>query len=143
MNQNQRLPETLVDHLAFSTVWKKSIVRARQDGLGWLPEAETEYVKNTIVNCGMDYLAQQISSWAAPAKMTHMIVGTSTAVPTLSDYRLPGEVTGGRKAFAATSVSNNTWHTLALKQDGYSWWVERMGAVFKQFDVVRMDHFRG
>jgi hypothetical protein len=109
MNQNQRLPETLVDHLAFNTVWRKSVVRASPDGKGWLPEAETEFVKNTIVNCGMDFLAQQISSWAAPAKMSHMIVGTSTAVPTLSDYRLPGEVTGGRKTFAATSVSNNTW----------------------------------
>lgn len=105
---NQRpLAETLVDQMPLNFIWKKSVVRGRPDGLGWLPEAEVEFVHNVIVNCGMDFLAQRISSWAAPTPMTHMIVGTSTAVPTLSDYRLPGEVS--RKAFAATSVSNNTW----------------------------------
>jgi len=105
------LPSTVSapDLLPVSAWWRKTVVRGRPDRMGWLPESEEEFVKNTIVNCGMDYLAQQISSWAAPAKMSHMIVGTSTAVPTLSDYRLPGEVTGGRKTFAATSVSNNTW----------------------------------
>lgn len=108
MNQ-QHLPETLCDPLALNTMWRRSVVRGRPDGQGWLPEAEIEYVKNVIVNCGMDFLAQQISSWAAPSKMSHMVVGTATAVPTLSDYRLPGEVAGGRKAFAATSVSNNVW----------------------------------
>lgn len=82
-------------------------MRGRADGVGWHPESDVEFIKNVIVNCGMDFLAQRISSWSAPGAMTHMIVGTSTAVPTLSDYRLPGEV--NRKAFAATSVSNNTW----------------------------------
>jgi len=104
------LPETLTpESVALSTWWRRSVVRASPDGNGWLPESEIQFVKNVIVNCGMDFLAQRISSWNAPAPMTHMIVGTSTAVPTLSDYRLPGEVAGGRKAFAATSVSNNTW----------------------------------
>ncbi len=30
-----------------------------------------------------------------------------------------------------------------LKQDGYSWWLRRLGAAGKLFDVVRFDHFRG
>ena len=30
-----------------------------------------------------------------------------------------------------------------LKQDGYSWWLRRLGAAGRLYDVVRMDHFRG
>lgn len=30
-----------------------------------------------------------------------------------------------------------------MKEDGYSWWVERIRAVTKLYDVVRIDHFRG
>ena len=30
-----------------------------------------------------------------------------------------------------------------LKQDGYSWWIRRLSAAAKLYDVVRMDHFRG
>ncbi|MBP3305008.1 MAG: 4-alpha-glucanotransferase [Oscillospiraceae bacterium] len=33
------------------------------------------------------------------------------------------------------------WDKLA--QDGYSWWVHRLAAAEKLYDVVRMDHFRG
>ena len=30
-----------------------------------------------------------------------------------------------------------------LKQDGYSWWLRRLAAAGKWYDMVRMDHFRG
>ena len=33
------------------------------------------------------------------------------------------------------------WETLAA--DGYRWWLERFHAVLAQFDMVRLDHFRG
>ena len=33
------------------------------------------------------------------------------------------------------------WDVLA--QDGYSWWIRRLGAAGKLYDVIRMDHFRG
>lgn len=33
------------------------------------------------------------------------------------------------------------WDLMA--QDGYSWWIRRMAAAGKLYDVVRMDHFRG
>jgi 4-alpha-glucanotransferase len=33
------------------------------------------------------------------------------------------------------------WDTMAA--DGYSWWLERFRRVFAQFDLVRLDHFRG
>lgn len=31
----------------------------------------------------------------------------------------------------------------ALKKDGYSWWIERFKQMFKMYDIVRVDHFRG
>ncbi|MCD7754998.1 MAG: 4-alpha-glucanotransferase [Firmicutes bacterium] len=31
----------------------------------------------------------------------------------------------------------------ALKQDGYRWWLRRLAAAGRLYDVVRMDHFRG
>ena len=30
-----------------------------------------------------------------------------------------------------------------MKEDGYSWWIRRLAAAGKLYDVVRMDHFRG
>lgn len=30
-----------------------------------------------------------------------------------------------------------------MKKDGYSWWLKRLAAAGKLYDVVRMDHFRG
>ncbi|GHU69470.1 4-alpha-glucanotransferase [Clostridia bacterium] len=30
-----------------------------------------------------------------------------------------------------------------MQQDGYDWWVRRLGAVAELFDVTRIDHFRG
>lgn len=29
-----------------------------------------------------------------------------------------------------------------MKKDGYRWWMDRLGACFKLFDAVRIDHFR-
>ncbi len=33
------------------------------------------------------------------------------------------------------------WDVLA--QDGFAWWIRRLGAAGKLYDVIRMDHFRG
>ena len=30
-----------------------------------------------------------------------------------------------------------------LKEDGYQWWIDRLAAAGKLYDVVRLDHFRG
>ena len=30
-----------------------------------------------------------------------------------------------------------------LEQQGFRWWIERMGSLFESFDIVRIDHFRG
>ena len=31
----------------------------------------------------------------------------------------------------------------AMKQDGYGWWIRRIDAASKLYDVIRIDHFRG
>lgn len=31
----------------------------------------------------------------------------------------------------------------AMRSDGYRWWIARMHAALTQFDIVRLDHFRG
>ncbi len=30
-----------------------------------------------------------------------------------------------------------------MEQDGYSWWIRRIGAAARLYDVIRIDHFRG
>lgn len=30
-----------------------------------------------------------------------------------------------------------------LKKDGYQWWIDRFSQMFKMFDAIRVDHFRG
>jgi 4-alpha-glucanotransferase len=39
--------------------------------------------------------------------------------------------------------SNPLYDWDALQRDGYRWWIERMRAVLKTVDLVRLDHFRG
>lgn len=37
---------------------------------------------------------------------------------------------------------NPLYNWVEMKKDGYRWWMDRLGACFKLFDVVRIDHFR-
>lgn len=30
-----------------------------------------------------------------------------------------------------------------MEKDGFSWWIDRFGAAFELYDIVRIDHFRG
>ncbi|MBR4953450.1 MAG: 4-alpha-glucanotransferase, partial [Oscillospiraceae bacterium] len=30
-----------------------------------------------------------------------------------------------------------------MKQQGFTWWLDRVGAAFKLYDILRIDHFRG
>ena len=47
--------------------------------------------------------------------------------------------------FSATGQlwNNPVYDWGALQSCRYGWWIDRMGAVFERFDVVRIDHFRG
>ncbi|AHF01764.1 4-alpha-glucanotransferase [Thiomicrospira aerophila AL3] len=38
---------------------------------------------------------------------------------------------------------NPHYNWSAMQQQGFKWWLERMGESFKLFDLVRIDHFRG
>lgn len=47
--------------------------------------------------------------------------------------------------FSATGQlwGNPIYDWLALKQTGYRWWTDRVRALMRQVDVIRLDHFRG
>lgn len=47
--------------------------------------------------------------------------------------------------FSATGQlwNNPVYNWDKLKETNYAWWVNRMGALFERFDLVRIDHFRG
>ncbi|MCR5218234.1 4-alpha-glucanotransferase [Treponema sp.] len=47
--------------------------------------------------------------------------------------------------FSATGQlwGNPLYDWKALKEDGYSWWVNRISSMMKLVDIVRIDHFRG
>jgi 4-alpha-glucanotransferase len=47
--------------------------------------------------------------------------------------------------FSATGQlwGNPLYDWPAMKQDGYRWWIARLAMMQKQFDAVRIDHFRG
>jgi 4-alpha-glucanotransferase len=47
--------------------------------------------------------------------------------------------------FSATGQlwGNPLYHWDRIAADGYRWWIERMRASLRQFDAIRMDHFRG
>lgn len=48
-------------------------------------------------------------------------------------------------AFAVTGQlwGNPLWNWEAMAKDGYTWWLDRIEATLKMYDVVRIDHFRG
>jgi 4-alpha-glucanotransferase len=47
--------------------------------------------------------------------------------------------------FSATGQlwGNPIYRWTEMAEDGYSWWVGRFRRTFRQFDLVRLDHFRG
>ena len=47
--------------------------------------------------------------------------------------------------FSATGQlwNNPVYNWVHIEQTGFSWWIDRMKAVFGRFDIVRIDHFRG
>jgi len=47
--------------------------------------------------------------------------------------------------FSATGQlwGNPLYNWEAMKLDNYKWWMERLKVSFKQFDILRIDHFRG
>ncbi|MEQ8515583.1 MAG: 4-alpha-glucanotransferase, partial [Chromatocurvus sp.] len=64
----------------------------------------------------------------------------------LDEQRRPLAVSGvPPDYFSATGQlwNNPLYDWEALRASGYAWWRERMAALLRRFDVVRIDHFRG
>ncbi len=64
----------------------------------------------------------------------------------LDENRRPEAVAGcPPDAFTADGQlwGNPIYNWEKMKQTGYAWWLRRLGAAEKMYDVVRIDHFRG
>ena len=64
----------------------------------------------------------------------------------LDDSGQPREVAGVPPDYFSDTGQlwgNPLYDWSRLASDGYSWWVQRFARAFSQFDVVRVDHFRG
>ena len=38
---------------------------------------------------------------------------------------------------------NPIYNWALMKEEGFSWWLDRIGSAFKLYDILRIDHFRG
>ncbi len=64
----------------------------------------------------------------------------------LDENNIPTEVAGvPPDQFTADGQlwGNPLYDYDAMQDDGYSWWIHRMGGASKLYDAVRVDHFRG
>lgn len=73
-------------------------------------------------------------------------VWTNPGVFKLNNEKRPEGVSGVPPDYF--SATGQLWGTPvfaweALKQNGYRWWIRRIGHNIKQFDTMRLDHFRG
>ena len=64
----------------------------------------------------------------------------------LDDSNLPTEVSGVPPDYFNEDGQlwgNPLYRWDAMKEDGYGWWIRRVGGAFRFCDVLRFDHFRG
>ena len=73
-------------------------------------------------------------------------VWANTHLFQLNESRRPKKVAGcPPDSFSADGQlwGNPLYNWEQMKKDGYSWWIRRLKAASKMYDVVRLDHFRG
>lgn len=72
--------------------------------------------------------------WSNPKLFQLDAEGTPTGVAGCppDDFNEDGQLWG-----------NPLYDWKAMKEDGYAWWLRRLRAAAKMYDVVRIDHFRG
>lgn len=73
-------------------------------------------------------------------------VWANTKLFMLDENLVPKEVSGcPPDAFSETGQlwGNPIYDWEAMSKNNYAWWVERVRAALKLFDVIRIDHFRG
>ena len=64
----------------------------------------------------------------------------------LDEKNVPNEVSGVPPDYFTADGQlwgNPLYDWYAMKKDGYSWWIRRIGGAAKLYDVIRIDHFRG
>lgn len=64
----------------------------------------------------------------------------------LDEKNLPVEVAGVPPDYFSEDGQlwgNPLYDWEAMQQDGYGWWIRRIGGAARLFDVLRIDHFRG
>ncbi|BEP27812.1 4-alpha-glucanotransferase [Helicovermis profundi] len=81
------------------------------------------------------YVAEDSSDvWASPElyKLNNMKKPIFVSGCPPDDFAITGQLWG-----------NPIYDWKAMKKNGYKWWIERMDASSRLFDIVRIDHFRG
>jgi 4-alpha-glucanotransferase len=64
----------------------------------------------------------------------------------LDEKTIPTEVSGcPPDSFSADGQlwGNPLYNWMAMKKDGYGWWIRRIAGAARLYDVLRIDHFRG
>ncbi len=64
----------------------------------------------------------------------------------LDEKGFPSEVAGVPPDYFSADGQlwgNPLYNYDAMKEDGYGWWIRRIGGASKIYDVIRIDHFRG
>lgn len=64
----------------------------------------------------------------------------------LDEKNVPKEVAGVPPDYFTADGQlwgNPLYDWQAMRDDGYSWWIRRVGGATKLYDVIRIDHFRG
>ncbi len=64
----------------------------------------------------------------------------------LDEQYLPREVAGVPPDYFSKDGQlwgNPLYNWDKMKEDGYGWWIRRIGGICELFDVIRIDHFRG
>ena len=64
----------------------------------------------------------------------------------LDEKNVPHEVSGVPPDYFTADGQlwgNPLYDWDAMKEDGYRWWIRRIGGAAKLYDVIRIDHFRG
>ena len=63
----------------------------------------------------------------------------------LDERRMPGAVAGVPPDYFSADGQlwgNPLYDWAHMRETGYAWWIRRIGAAIKRFDVLRIDHFR-
>ncbi len=112
---------TYIQYLFFSQ-WKELREYAHNKGIG--------IIGDIPIYVALD----SVHVWASPEEFM------------LDEKGFPSEVAGVPPDYFTAEGQlwgNPLYNYDKMKEDGYGWWVRRIGGASKIYDVIRIDHFRG